>query len=109
MAASKVHGVRVPEGWALEPKVHGVRVPEGWALEALPRLPDYALLSTPPPMHYMVTIDFHRRGFRTGCSVSAKFVGEEWNKMRKKYRGRGWKQALVDDAVAHLRKVLGTQ
>lgn len=91
--------VTVPKDWT-------VHVPEGWMLEPLPRLPDHALLSSPPPMRYMATIDFHARGFRIGCSVSARFVGEEWNTIRKKYRGKDWKQALVDDAVSHLRELM---
>ena len=83
-----------------------LQIPEGWTLEPLERQPDYALLSTPLPGSYMTTIDFGRRGFRSGYSTTARFVGEEWNSRRKKYGGRGWKQALVDDAVAHLQEVL---
>jgi hypothetical protein len=83
-----------------------MHVPEGWSLETMPRLPDHMLLSTPPPIRYMSTIDFRARGFRTGHSVYGRYVGEEWNKARKKYRGKGWKQDLVNDAVIHLREVL---
>ena len=54
----------------------------------------------------MATIDFHARGFRTGCSISGRFVSEEWNKPRKKYLGKGWKQELTDDAVSYLREDL---
>jgi hypothetical protein len=56
----------------------------------------------------MATIDFRARGFRTGYSISSRLVGEEWNKTRKKYRGRCWKQALVNDAAAHLRELCET-
>lgn len=83
-----------------------LRIPEGWTLEPLPRDEDRSLLSTPPPRHYMATIDFRARGFRSGYSVTGRFVGEEWNKPRKKYGGRGWRQEVVDDAVTHLREVL---
>jgi hypothetical protein len=83
-----------------------LRAPEGWVLEVLPRMSDHVLLSTPLPNRYMATIDFHARGIRSGYSVTGRFVGEEWNKKRKKYGGRGWKQVLVDDAVTHLREVL---
>jgi hypothetical protein len=82
-----------------------VRIPDGWTLEPLPRDEDRMLLSTPPPS-YMVTIDFRARGFRSGYSVTGRFVGEAWDVRRKKYGGRGWRQDLVDDAVAHLREVL---
>jgi len=81
-------------------------VPDGWKLEALPCWPDHVLISTPPPRQYMATIDFRARGFRTGYSVTGRFVGEEWNKRRTRPGGRGWRQMLVDDAVAHLREVL---
>lgn len=84
----------------------GLRIPEGWTLEPLERLPDYMLLTTPPSPSYMATIDFKHRGIRSGFSTTGRFVGEVWNKPRKKYGGRGWKQAIVDDAVAHLREVL---
>jgi hypothetical protein len=84
-----------------------VVLPEGWTLELLPRQPDHALLSTPPDTpRYMATIDFHARGIRTGYSTTGRFLGEEWNKPRKKYGGRGWRQVLVDEAVTHLRTVL---
>jgi len=53
----------------------------------------------------MMTIDFGKRGIRIGFATTGRFLGEEWNKSRKKYGGRGWKQALVDDAVAHFREV----
>lgn len=85
------------------PKDLAVHVPDGWSLESMPRLLNHVILSTPPPGHYMATIDFHARGFRAGCSISGRFVGEEWNKPRKKYRGRGWKQELINDAVTYLR------
>ena len=81
-------------------------IPDGWTLDPLPRQPDYMLLTTPPSPSYMATIDFGKRGIRSGYSTTGRFVGEEWNKPRKKYGGQGWKQELVDDAVAHLQEVL---
>ena len=35
--------------------------PEGWTLAPLPRQADHVLLSTPPPMSYMATIDYTHR------------------------------------------------
>lgn len=93
MSVTKL-SLRIPDGWTLEP------------LERQPDPPDYVLLSTSEPVRYMATIDFRLRGFRSGYSVSGRLVGEEWNKPRKKYGGRGWRQAIVDDAIAHLREVL---
>lgn len=84
-----------------------LRIPDGWTLEPLERLPDYVLLTTPSSgCRYMATIDFGARGFRAGYCTTGRFVGEEWNKRRKQYGGRGWKQTLVDDTVVHLREVL---
>ncbi len=77
------------------------RIPEGWSLEPLGLLLDqHVLLTTSPPGRYMTSIDFRARGFRTGYSTTGRLVGG------KKYGGRGWKQALVDDAVAHLQELL---
>ena len=87
-------------------QLEGYVVPEGWLLEGLPSQPDFALLSTPPLCCYFVTIDFRMRGFRNGYTTTGRLVGEDWNTKRKKYGGRNWKQALVDDAAAELRKVL---
>ena len=84
----------------------GLRIPEGWTIEPLKRQSDYALITTSPPVRYMATVDFRLRGFRSGYSTSGLLVGEAWNKRRKKYIGHGWKQKLVDDAVAHLQEVL---
>lgn len=91
---------------SLPPGQLSLRIPEGWTLEPLERQPDYALLSTPAPRRYTATIDFRARGIRPGYSVSGRFVGDAWNKRRAKPSGRGWKQALVDAAIAHLQEVL---
>lgn len=81
-----------------------LRIPDGWTLEELSR--DHVLISSPSPGRYMATIDFRLRGFRTGCGTTGRMVGEAWNKKRKKYGGRGWRQDLVDDAVAHLQQIV---
>jgi hypothetical protein len=89
--------------------VNDLRIPEGWTLEPLTGSVDQVLLRTPPPLSYMATIDFRLRGFRSGLVSHGSFVREQRGKRgptRKKYEGRGWKQAIVDDAVAYLREVL---
>lgn len=89
------------------PKLSHLILPGGWTLEPLPNQPDYALLSTPlTGYRCMATIDFRGRGIRVGYSTTGLFISEGWNKPRKKYRGRAWRQEIVDDAVAHLREVL---
>ena len=97
---------QVTEGMPQAPRADDLRIPDGWTLKPFARQPDYALLSTPSPGRYMATIDFRARGIRFGYSISGKFVGEEWNKRRTKPSGRGWKQTLVDAAIAHLQEVL---
>lgn len=47
------------------------------------------------------TIDFARRVFATGCGTPHVPVTPD-----KKYRGRGWQQQLVADAVNHLNAVM---
>lgn len=85
-------------------RTFGAIFPDGddWVLELLPRLPNLAVLRA--PSGHMVTIDFSKRGLRSGYSITGRFLGEEWNKSRKKYDTSDWKQALVDDAVAYLIK-----
>lgn len=100
---SDVAAVTVVTG---ESSFAGLIIPEGWTLEPLERQPDHALVSTPAPSRYSVTLDLKLRGFRGGYSTIGRLVGEEWNKKRKKYGGRGWKQQLVDDAVASLQGLL---
>jgi hypothetical protein len=83
-----------------------LRIPDGWTLEPFERQPDYAQLSTLSPRRYMATIDFRARGIRSGYNTRGRFVDEEWNKPRKRPNGRGWKQSLVDEAIAHLQELL---
>ena len=90
-------------GGAERTALSNFNVPDGYFIELLPRQPDHVLLRT--KSGHMMTIDFGKRGIRIGFATTGRFLGEEWNKSRKKYGGRGWKQALVDDAVAHFREV----
>lgn len=87
-------------------KPHTLQIPEGWMFESNEQDPDHLVINTPPPGRYSVTLDFRLRGFRQGYSTTGLLVGERWNTKRKKYGGRGWKQTLVDDAVASLQELL---
>jgi hypothetical protein len=84
----------------------GLSIPVDWMLEPMERDPDHALLSTPSPNRYFATIDWRLRGFRMGCTTYGLMAGETWDRKRKKYTGRNWKQAIVDDAIAHLQELL---
>jgi len=79
-----------------------VKLPEGFTLEQL--TPRQWLLQSPEML--MATIDIEHRGFRGGLVYSGSFVGDKLTRkglVRKQYKGRGWMQALVDDAVTYLR------
>ncbi len=84
-----------------------IRIPDGWTLEPMRGVRDVSVLTA--PQIGATTIDFSRRGFRGGTFVlTGKFVGEKLTRsgnVRKPYEGRGWKQTLVDDAVAWLQEV----
>jgi len=70
-------------------------IPEGWTSEQLGT--DTLVISTSPPMSGSVTVDFARRGFRSGCyTTTGRFVTDTL------YQGRGWRQRLVADAVKYL-------
>lgn len=85
-----------------------LRIPAGWAIEPAADDPRQAYLSTPGPIPYMLTIDFARRGFRPGMSTSGSLHGIDLARgtRRRTYGGRGWMQAMVDDAVDHLSALL---
>lgn len=87
---------------ALPATVAPLRIPDGWTLESH-QARDVLILHA--QAIGFVTICFKQRGFRVGISASGSFVGDKWTRSgyeRKAYAGRGWRQALVDDAVAHL-------
>lgn len=81
------------------------RIPAGWTLEPATGWSEIFVLTATDHLG-CTTIDFQRRGFRGGAFViSGPFVGEKLTRRgytRKKYGGRGWRQALVDDAVTWL-------
>lgn len=84
-----------------------LHVPDGWELVPATGMRDISILTA--PRIGSATIDFERRGFRAGAFVTTgRFVSEERTTRggeRKRYGGRGWRQTLVDDAVAWLRGV----
>jgi hypothetical protein len=81
-----------------------VKIPTGWEFKEL--LSGQWLLETPQGLwRGMATIDFDQRGFRGGLVQHGKFENEELTskgQKRKEYKGLGWQQELVDDAVAYL-------
>lgn len=89
-------------------KINDLKIPKGWTLEPMERERDYVLLSTPSPDRYMATLDLRGRGFRAGMTTYGLYVGERMGNPggRKRYEGRGWQQAIVDAAIAHLQELL---
>lgn len=99
VSAAQLHDVVIPDGWTFEPYSK-----ESRGLES------YFVLCT-SGVRYACTIDFDKRCIRTGYSTSGTPLDWKYDKKRgyhvtPKYVGRGWKQQLVDRAIAHLREVL---
>ncbi len=82
--ATSKHIAFVPDGWTSEP-IRGRR--DGDELVVI-RSPD----------GLMVTVDFEERGYRGGMMTYGKMVKDG-------YSGRGWRKALVEDAVVWLSDV----
>lgn len=78
-----------------------LRVPEGWKLEADGYGRDASVVSTPSPS-YFATVDWHERCFRSGMTTYGQRIAP------REYKGAGWRQRLVDDAVAWLTKLMKT-
>ena len=71
-------------------------LPDGWTVE---HRDGYAVLRHPSAMGGYITVDWDCRGFRGGYSTAGRLTST------KTYRGRGWREALVRDAVAWLSSV----
>lgn len=70
-------------------------LPEGWTSEAYRH--DCTVIHRKP--YGLVTIDWTKRGFRSGVSSTGRLTSTA------KYMGRGWRQRLVADAVQSLRDI----
>jgi hypothetical protein len=74
-------------------------IPAGWTFEDI-KDRGQTLLMTPAPQRYMTTIDWERRGFRSGYCTYGRLLNNG------SPTGRGWKQRLVDEAVVFLEGLL---
>lgn len=72
-----------------------VKVPAGWGISPYSGRKDVFVLHS--PQRYMVTVDYERRCFRGGSTIYGAPVVSH-----AEFRGRGWKQALTDAAMAWL-------
>lgn len=77
-----------------------MKIPDGWTLEVDGYCKGYDVLSTPGPVRYSATLDWKNRVFRSGMSRTGR------GSNTKTYVGRGWRQALLDEAVASLAVLL---
>jgi len=84
MMMSNNDALKVPDGWRIQNDIYGR---------------DCSIVTS--PAHCMATIDWERRGFRAGITT----IGSFKNKRSAAFIGRGWKQKLVNAAVAWLRKL----
>lgn len=79
----------------------GVRLPEGWTARRMGRSEGYAEIVAPMGhASCFVTVDFANRGFRGGGSTTGRMAST------LVYTGRGWRQRLIQDAIAWLRAVV---
>jgi hypothetical protein len=74
-------------------------LPSGWTYRDVDG--DGAVLLITHPTGGMVTLDFERRGFRTGYSTTGSVASTGT------YKGREWRLRLVADAVAYLKNIYG--
>lgn len=75
------------------------KVPEGWKVEELKSTAE-RLWVIAPDGRSSVTVCFAHRGYRTG------FHFTHISPTSGNYGGLGWRQRLVDAAVAHLKQIL---
>ncbi len=79
-------------------KVKGeIGVPEGWKLEEDGCVRDSSILTS--PSNYFATIDWNERCFRSGITSTGARLKP------RAYKGPGWRQILVNDAVKWLMKL----
>jgi hypothetical protein len=94
MTTIEYEKLTVPAGWEIELRVMRVNGnPE-------------AIITTPAPVYYFATVDFSNRGFRAWISLTGPFMTTPDGKRGKKLSGRGWRQTLVNNAVAFLQRLL---
>jgi hypothetical protein len=79
-------------------KLCSVKMPLGWLCQPWHGRGVYAI-STVSGSGGAVTVDLDRREYRPGMTI----FGGPLNTKRR-YAGRGWKQAIVNDAMEWLRK-----
>lgn len=72
-----------------------VYLPAGWKREDLADTPGFSLY-TEPQFGGMVTVDYKARAYRLGMSRHGPVAST------KQYGGRGWRDALEQDATACL-------
>jgi hypothetical protein len=70
------------------------QVPDGWHLERYCDEDDFIVLRRLDAVEETVTVDFCRRVYGAGVGIPALTDGP-----RILYCGRGWRQAIVDDAI----------
>lgn len=75
-----------------------ITVPEGWVAEYAGgytgESSDWILIRSATGL--MVTLDLHKRGYRSGMVTHGSLINQE------PYTGRGWRKALSADAVTWL-------
>lgn len=68
--------------------------PQGWTYEPIQPKNFFLLIRSPDGL--MVTVDFFKRGFRSGYVTTGRMTSTS------KYTGRGWKNKLVTAGIKWL-------
>jgi hypothetical protein len=79
-------------------KMTKTNLPQGWSSEDAYD-ERFLLIRSAPPKSYMATIDWQERCVRLGFVTRGPAISD------KEYAGRGWRDDIVEDAVAHLRSI----
>lgn len=74
-----------------------IKIPEGFKIEEDGYGRDTSILTSPD--NYFATIDWKNRCFRAGGTTYGQSL------TNKSYKGPGWRQMLVNDAVKWLKKL----
>ena len=75
-----------------------INLPDGWKSEQ-PSGGNHTVIRHSDPMGGFVTIDWDARRIRSGWSTTGPSI------VTRSYTSAGWRKKIVEDAVAHLRRI----
>lgn len=75
-------------------------LPPGWTSESFDGWPGFVIINA--PQHGMVTVDYHARLWRGGCTFASPNIDG-----RLSAGGRGWRERLESEAITWLATAIG--